>query len=182
MQRADPLGPQPHLRGGLLTGDHQRRPVHRGHPVRHLEQQRRLAHAGLPTDEDERRGHESAAEDAVELVHPGRDPFRFFGGDVDEPQERLRRRLRACATRLRYRLLEERPERGATGALPEPAPGGVAALGARVLDSGLRHVLTLRSKADEFVTTTKKRPPPQGAAFVSPEEIRAPAASGPRSC
>src|SRR5579864_3171614 len=28
----------------------------------------------------------------------------------------------------------------------------------------------------------KKRPPPQGAAFVSPEESRAPAASGPRSC
>ena len=45
VQGADPLGPQPHLGGGLLAGDDQRGPVGRGDPVGDLEQQRGLADA-----------------------------------------------------------------------------------------------------------------------------------------
>ena len=57
------------------------------------QEQRRLADARLAADEHERGGHEAAAEHAVELRHAGRDPRRLLGLDVDEPQERLRRRL-----------------------------------------------------------------------------------------
>jgi hypothetical protein len=38
----------------------------------HLEQDRGLADAGLPAEQDERPGHESAAEHTVELAHAGR--------------------------------------------------------------------------------------------------------------
>src|SRR5207253_7897926 len=122
--------------------------------------------------------HETAAEDAVELVHARRDALGLLGRDVDEPQERLRRRLRPRD--LADDLLDERSEGGAAGALPEPPRGGVAALRAGVLDRRLRHAFTLRMKPDEFVRTNKKRPPPQGAAFCntrgdpSPRRIGAP--------
>src|SRR5581483_404668 len=146
------------------------------------EEQGRLAHAGLPADPHEGGRDEPAAEDAVELGHAGGDPLGLGGGDVDEAEERLGRR--------RHRrepaddLLHERAERGASWALPEPAAGAVSALGARVLDRSLGHDSTLRTRADGFVTSscpTKKRLLPQGAAFLSVREGRAPAASGPRS-
>ena len=45
VQGADPLGAQPHLAGGLLAGDDERRTVGGGDAVGDLEQQRRLADA-----------------------------------------------------------------------------------------------------------------------------------------
>jgi len=37
---------------------------------RSLQQQRRLADAGLAAEQDQRAGHDTAAEDAIELVDP----------------------------------------------------------------------------------------------------------------
>jgi hypothetical protein len=81
---AQPLGPELHLRDRLLARDEQRAPF-----LRHLgergQQQRRLADSRLTADEDERRRHQPAAEDAVELGHAGRDPLRFVCLHVHEP-------------------------------------------------------------------------------------------------
>src|SRR5439155_6077642 len=87
-------------------------------------------------DEYERGGHETAAEHAVELGDPGRDALRFVGLHVDEAQERTRRRGVLSANAF----LDERSEGAATGAAAEPAPGGRAALAARMLNRRrLRH-------------------------------------------
>ena len=53
-------------------------------------------------------------------------------------------------------LLDERPERVAAGALPEPAPGRVPALDARKLNGRFRHRTTLRTKADAHVTASRR--------------------------
>ena len=96
------------------------------------QQQRRLADAGLAADEDERGGHEPAAEDAVELGHAGRDPLGLLGVDVDEPSSGLGRAVaRATVRRLSSTSV---PNVAAAGALAEPAPGRVAALGAGVVN------------------------------------------------
>ena len=44
-----------------------------------LQQQRRFADARIAADEDDRAGHQTAAEDAVELADAGQHPA-FFGG------------------------------------------------------------------------------------------------------
>jgi hypothetical protein len=79
-QRADAVGTQPHLGGGLLAGDVQRAgPL--GEPRGHVEQQGGLAHPRLTRHEDHGARHHAAAEHPVELVHPGRHGPR--GLDVD---------------------------------------------------------------------------------------------------
>ena len=62
------------------------------HRAQRHQQQRRLADTGLAADEHERRRDEAAAEHAVELGDAGRDALGLGGVDVDEPQQRLRRR------------------------------------------------------------------------------------------
>ena len=64
---AEPLGPQPHLRGRLLAGEVDGAAAGVGERGRHLEQQRRLADAGLAADQQRRAGHDAAAGDAVEF-------------------------------------------------------------------------------------------------------------------
>ena len=69
MHRAGALGPQPHLRRRLLTGDDQRGPTAAGGvAARDLEQQRRLADARLARQQYHRTGHQAAAEHPVELA------------------------------------------------------------------------------------------------------------------
>ena len=80
---------QLHLRDRLLAGDEERTALARDRAER-VQQQRRLADAGLAADEHDRRGHEPAAEHAVELRHAGGDALRLLGDDVDEPQRRPR--------------------------------------------------------------------------------------------
>ena len=105
---AEPRRPELHLRDRLLTGHEQRATVARDRAERG-QQQRRLADSRLAADEHERRGHEPAAEHAVELGHAGRDPVGLLGHDVDEPQ-RLTRLRRACgAARSRRAAAGPRP-------------------------------------------------------------------------
>ena len=142
---AEPFCAQLHLCDGLLARDQERPPVG-AHRLQSGEEERRLAHARLPAHEHERCGNEAAAEHSVELGHAGRDARRLLRLDVDEAQERLRRRGRARD--LADHLLDEGAEGVAARALPEPAAGRVAALGAGVVDRSLCHQASLRAGPD----------------------------------
>ena len=74
VQRAGALGAQPHLRRGLLGARVQHAPPAARALRRDLEQQRRLADAGLAAQQDGGAGHDAAAEHAVELADPARAP------------------------------------------------------------------------------------------------------------
>jgi hypothetical protein len=156
LRAAQPGGSEAHLGGRLLAGDEEGAAALGDRPES-SQQQGGLAHARLSAYEHERRRHEPAAEDAVELGHAGGDPLRLVGLDVGEAEEGLRRGLRPGVTR--EDVLDERSERAAGGALAQPAPGRVTALRAGVVDgSGLGHptIVGLRADGDraEAVTTS----------------------------
>ena len=134
---AEPRGAELHLGDRLLAGDEEGAPVGRDRPERR-EQERRLADARLAADQHERRGHETAAEHAVELRDAGRDPLVLLRDDVDEAQRRPARGAPPLAAlplfTRRDCLGDHRPELGAAGTAPEPAAGRRPALGAHMLD------------------------------------------------
>ena len=74
--RLDALGAGAHLGGGLLAADVEHPALavlaRAGGPGGDVEQQGRLADAGLAGDEHDGAGHDAAAEHPVELRHPGR--------------------------------------------------------------------------------------------------------------
>ena len=73
--RADALGAQPHLLRRLLAGDQQHRPLGADR-AEHGRSQARLADPGLAAEQDDRAGHEAAAEHAIELRDPRPDAGR----------------------------------------------------------------------------------------------------------
>jgi hypothetical protein len=91
-----------------------------------LEQQRRLADAGLAAEQDERTGHDAAAEDAIELADAGRQPRRIgelnlgvqlrdaAGAKLGVAIDRRRR------FRRRGALFDQRVPGAALSALPQP--------------------------------------------------------------
>ena len=123
---AETVGTQLHLERRLLARDVQRLVVERLEARRDLEQQRRLADAGLAADEDERPRHDAAAEHAVELVDAGRDALGDCDVDlVDAPG--FRRNAGKCRMlrggrrgRGREGFFGERVPLAALGAPPEP--------------------------------------------------------------
>ncbi len=147
-QRADPLGPQPHLAGRLLArhvqhGAGRLEPVGAqcavGHVARDREQQGRLAHARLTGEQDHRAGHQAAAEDAVELAHARRVGARGLHVDLGDGARRRPRRGhggRAGAGRGSSVLYYRAPLL-ALPAAADPLDGGPAALGAPVRGPGL---------------------------------------------
>ena len=72
----EPARAQPNLVGRLLAGNIGDRKALRGDPRGGLEQQGRLADAGIAADQGRRAGDQAAAERAVELGDAGRDPRR----------------------------------------------------------------------------------------------------------
>ena len=68
---ADPVGAQPDLAGRLLAGHVQHRARLRGLRAR-LQQQGGLADAGLAGQQQDRPGHQAAAEHPVQLAEAGR--------------------------------------------------------------------------------------------------------------
>ena len=105
--------------GRLLAGDVQ----HPGGRLgRHLQQQRRLPHAGLTGQQHHRAGDESAAEHAVQFGHPGRPGPGGVQRDVgDAPRGRGgRARGHPRAGRGGGRGLDERAPRLARRAAPHP--------------------------------------------------------------
>ena len=81
VQRAGALGAQPHLGGRLLGAGVEHPPAGPRALRRDLEQQGRLADAGLAAEQDRRARHDAAAEHAVELADAGRATGRV--GRVD---------------------------------------------------------------------------------------------------
>ena len=80
----EPFGAHFYLALGFLAGD-----VETGEPFLAdrgdgLEQQRRFADARIAADEDHRAGHQTAAEDAVELADARLHPALFGGVDVTD--------------------------------------------------------------------------------------------------
>ena len=87
IEEAEPARPQADLRGGLLAGRVEDPDV--GVGAAHeagggLEQERRLADAGLTAQEDERPGHEPAAEDPVQFADPDGQPRDVRVADLGE--------------------------------------------------------------------------------------------------
>jgi hypothetical protein len=68
---AGAFGPQPDLAGRLLTGQIQCAPTCLRPAMGDLEQQRRLADAGVAGEQRHRAGDQTSAEDAVQLTDPG---------------------------------------------------------------------------------------------------------------
>ena len=76
-REAQPLGPQPHLRHRLFAGDVDDAVALAGERGAGLDQQRRLADAGIAAEQDHRAAHEAAAGDPVEFGDAGRDAGRL---------------------------------------------------------------------------------------------------------
>lgn len=82
---------EPHLAGGLLSRgveDAGAAGGSCGQAGGHLEEQRRLADSGLPADEHERAGHESPAEDPIELTDPDGQPGGVVGDGLGQRHRR----------------------------------------------------------------------------------------------
>ena len=144
---ADARGAKGDLRRRLLARDEHgalSRPRHR---AENAEQERRLPDPRLAGHENERGWHEPASEHAVELRNPRRQAVGFRRAHLAE-----RHGGRDSAGRLRSRrlhsLLDERPERSAAGALPEPARARRAAVGTHVLGRPSSHGASLGTGSD----------------------------------
>ncbi len=94
--KAEPLGAQPHLRHRLLAGNVDRPLAGAGQRGRDLDQQRRLADAGVTAHEQDRAAHEAAAGDAIELGESGGEP-RCVARRACEWLEREQAALARCA-------------------------------------------------------------------------------------
>ena len=134
-------GAEAHLLDRLLTGRVEARRARVGEPPQHLEQQRRLADAGLAAEQRDRAGHEAAAEHAVELGDAGGDRVPLVEVDVGDADRHAGRRAGGGVARRQHRieLLDERVPRGAAGAAPDPLGRVGAALDATVDRAGAGH-------------------------------------------
>ena len=99
IQGVDALGPQPHLRGRLLTGDVEDRSVpafarHGGGLRGDVEQERGLADAGLTGQQHDGTRHDPAAQDPVQLAHARRARRSPFPVHVADRQGRAARHRR----------------------------------------------------------------------------------------
>jgi hypothetical protein len=129
----EPLRAQRGLLRRLLAGDVDRF-ARRAHPRERLEQQRRLADAGIAADQHHLPGDEPAAERAVELRHASRHADGFPGRDTRERRQRggFRDAAEAVLGGPLGRGLEQRVPGAAVRALPLPLRGCPAALAADV--------------------------------------------------
>ena len=76
---AEPFRAQPDLRDRLFTRNIDRALLRARQRRRHLDQQRRLADAGVAAEQQHRSAHEAAAGDAVEFGDAGGEPRRVVG-------------------------------------------------------------------------------------------------------
>ena len=146
---AEPLAARLDLRLALLARGVEDGPDGAGEVRRGLQQQRRLADAGLAAEQDQRSGDDAAAEHAIELGEAGRDAVdggqadvgvALRGGRPAGPQRRRRVARLGAAGRGRRRgaLLDHRVPGAALGAAAQPLRRLGAAFLARV--DGLRRL------------------------------------------
>ena len=112
---------------GFFAGAVENRPDAARHVRGHLQQQRRLADAGLAAKQHERSRHNAAAQHAIEFLNARRNSRRVGGFDIavepggraarNEAVPMVCRRGRAFRRRL---LFDERVPRAAIGAAPHP--------------------------------------------------------------
>ena len=114
----------------------------------HVQQQRRLTHAGFARQEDHRAGNDAAAEDPVQLAHARRARRGPLAVHLADRQGGAARgsRGRARPARGLAGLVDGAP-RPALAALSHPLRGGPPALGAAVGDLLFRHALTVTRPA-----------------------------------
>ena len=122
-----------------------RRVQHRAHVVREvcrgLQQQGRLANAGLAAEQHERSRHNAATKHTVELANARRNSIGVRGLNIGVllrsmrllPRHRVPMRRGAAHHAFRWTLLDERTPRAAVVALALPLGRAAAALGAAVL-------------------------------------------------
>ena len=119
---AQPLGPQPDLRRGLLGGHVQRAVAVGEHVGQRHRRQRRLADPGRAADQDQRTGDDPAAEHAVELADPGTQPPLLVGDDVCRARP-ARRRPRGTAPGRGRSLEPPRPQAARSSCSTRRSPG-----------------------------------------------------------
>src|SRR5581483_10799293 len=97
------------------------------HVRRRLQQQRRLADARLPAEQDERSGYDAAAEDAIEFADAGREPRHPLDLDLlvqprrsRGPGERIAMGAGRRLSGVRRALFDDRVPRAAVSASSEP--------------------------------------------------------------
>jgi hypothetical protein len=125
----EPLGAQPHLPGRFLAADIDRIAARAGNVRGHLQQQRRLADAGIAAHQDRRARHQPAAQRAVEFGQPAGLAY-WHGARLVERLELqpapARGEIVARRKRRLRRILSKRVPLRAIGALPLPARGNRA--------------------------------------------------------
>jgi hypothetical protein len=84
LHQAQAARAQRHLGAGLLAGDVERRHAHPLQPVERLQQQGRLADAGVAADQDHAALDDAAAQHPVELADPGGRAIDLAGLDVGQ--------------------------------------------------------------------------------------------------
>ena len=128
---AKPLAARLDLVLRFLAGAVQHRSDRPRHVGGSLQQQRGLADPGLAAQQDQRAGHDAAAEDAIELVDARRKPGVLLDFDLGIQARRCRGASeRVAMTRRRPRiarggrsLLDKRIPRAAVGTAAEPLGG-----------------------------------------------------------
>ena len=107
-KRTEAVGAHAYLGGGLLGGDQETARPGGGHRAEHLQEQRALAHAGLPGQERDRTRNQAAAEHTVELANAGGAHGRGRGAHLEQRDGRVACRARAERRDARRdRLLDE---------------------------------------------------------------------------
>lgn len=74
---AQPYGPQSYLLRGFFTGDIHNRSVCVSQVMTHLQEKCGLSNTRLATEKNQRSGHETTAENPVELRYSQAYPWRF---------------------------------------------------------------------------------------------------------
>ena len=142
-ERPSRAGAQAHLLGRFLARNIDDPAAAMRQRSAGLDQQRRLADAGLAADERRRARHEAAAGDAVEFADAGDDPRdrRRMAAEVFEREGRpaTRRRAAAAADSERRRLLDDGVPLAAGLAFALPALGDRAAVLADIGGPGFGH-------------------------------------------
>ena len=143
-RQSEALGPQAHLRRGLLAREVDGAAAGIGEGGAQLQQQRRLADARLAADEKRGARHDAAAGDAVELGEPrrdARDPVRALGQRLERHGPALGGPRQPGARRRRHvGLLDERVPFPTRHAFSGPARGhGPAALADELTLGGFDH-------------------------------------------
>ncbi len=138
------FGAQAHLRHSLLARDVDRAVFGLRHQARRLDQQRRLADAGIAAQQQHRAAHKTAAGDAVELGHAGRKPRRVLAlageqFELEGAALALGAKADRAAGSTRRVLFRERIPLAARLALALPAAKGGAAVLADEGEGGFGH-------------------------------------------